>query len=88
MREDEDVRLLLSLTGVDVYIALLIRSEIGCINRFPHYKKLTSWTGIVSSLYESGNVEYHGKITKQGSHMLRWIMVEAARVAVNHDDRM
>jgi transposase len=86
--EDEDVRLLLSLTGIDIYSALLIKSEIGNINRFPEYKKLVSWAGLAPSLHQSGNVEYHGNITKQGSKMLRWIMVEAARVAVNHDERM
>ena len=86
--EDADVRLLLSLTGVDVYTALLIRSEIGNIERFPDYKKLVSWAGLAPSLHQSGRVEYHGSITKQGSRMLRWIMVEAATVAVNHDPRM
>jgi transposase len=86
--EDQDVRLLLSMTGVDIYTALLIKSEIGCIDRFPDYKKLVSWAGLAPSLHQSGNVEYHGSITKQGSKMLRWIMVEAARVAVNHDPRM
>jgi len=86
--EDEDVRLLLSMTGIDVYSALLIRSEIGSIERFPHYKKLVSWAGIAPSLHQSGSVEYHGSITKQGSRTLRWIIVEAARVAVNHDERM
>jgi len=84
----EDVRLLLSLTGIDVYSALLIRSEIGSIDRFPDYKKLVSWAGLAPSLHQSGSVEYHGSITKQGSKMLRWIMVEAATVAVNHDPRM
>jgi transposase len=86
--EDEDVRLLLSLTGVDVYTALLMRSEIGGIDRFSDYKKLVSWAGLAPSLHQSGSVEYHGSITKQGSRMLRWIMVEAARVAVNYDPRM
>jgi len=85
---DEDVKLLLSMTGVDVYTALLIRSEIGDINRFPDYKRLVSWAGLAPSLHQSGSVEYHGRITKQGSRMLRWIMIEAARVAVNHDDRL
>jgi transposase len=86
--EDEDVRLLLSLTGVDVYTALLMKSEIGSIQRFPDYKKLVSWAGLAPSLHQSGKVEYHGSITKQGSRMLRWIMVEAATVAVRHDPRM
>jgi len=86
--EDEDVKLLLSLTGVDVYTALLMKSEIGNIERFPDYKKLVSWAGLAPSLHQSGRVEYHGSITKQGSRMLRWIMVEAATVAVSHDPRM
>ena len=55
--EYEDVRLLLSLTGVDVYTALLIKSEIGNIDRFPDYKKLVSWAGLVPSLHQSGSVE-------------------------------
>jgi len=86
--KDEYVRLLLSMTGVDVYSALLIRSEIGDVSRFSSYKKLISWAGLAPSLHQSGRVEYHGSITKQGSRMLRWIMVEAARTAVNSDSRL
>jgi transposase len=86
--QDEDVKLLLSMTGIDVYTALLIRSEIGSIDRFPDYKRLVSWAGLAPSLHQSGNMEYHGAITKQGSRMLRWIMVETARVAATHDERM
>jgi len=86
--QDEDVRLLLSMTGIDVYTALLIRGEIESIERFADYKKLVSWAGLAPSLHQSGSIEYHGAITKQGSRMLRWIMVEAARVAVSHDERM
>jgi transposase len=85
---DRYVELLLSMTGVDVFAALLIRSEIGDVSRFSSYKKLISWAGLAPSLHQSGSVEYHGRITKQGSRMLRWIMVEAARVAVNHDSRL
>jgi transposase len=85
---DEDVRLLLSLTGVGVYSALLIKSEIGDVRRFPNYKKLVAWAGLAPSLYQSGSVERRGRITKQGSKLLRWVMVECARVAVVHDARL
>jgi transposase len=85
---DGDVRLLLSLKGINVYSALLIKSEIGNIERFSDYKKLVSWAGLAPSLHQSGDVEYHGNITKQGSVMLRWIMVESARVASVFDPRM
>ena len=50
---DEDVRLLLSLTGVSIYTALLIKSEIGNIGRFPNYKRLVSWAGLAPSLAAS-----------------------------------
>lgn len=86
--QDEDVKLLLSLTGIDVYTALLIKSEIGDIRRFPNYKKLVSWAGLAPSLHQSGSIEYHGAITKQGSRTLRWIIVESARVASTHDPRL
>jgi transposase len=72
---DEDVRLLLSLTGIDVYTALLIRSEIGPITRFPDYKRLVSWAGLAPSTHQSGSLEYHGRITKQGSRVLRFAIV-------------
>jgi transposase len=85
---DSDVRLLLSLKGINVYSALLIKSEIGKIERFGDYKKLVSWAGLAPSLHQSGDVEYHGNITKQGSVMLRWIMVESARVASVFDPRL
>ncbi len=85
---DEDVRLLLSMTGIGVYTALLIKSEIGDIQRFPNYKRLVSWAGLAPSLHQSGNVRFHGGITKQGSKTLRWAMVECARIAVRFDERM
>lgn len=85
---DEDVRLLLSLTGIDVYSALLIRSEIGSITRFSSHKKLVSWAGLAPSVHQSGNVEYRGRISKCGSSMLRYVMVESARSAVRYDEKL
>jgi len=69
---DEDVRLLLSLTGIDVYTALLIRSEIGQ-QRFPDYKRLMGWARPI--YLQSGSLEYHSRITKQGSRVLRFAIV-------------
>ena len=52
--------------------------EIGDINRFNSAKKLQGYAGLVPSTYSSGDKQIHGKITKQGSKWLRWIMIEAA----------
>jgi transposase len=75
---DQDAMLLMTVPGVGYYSALLIKSEIGDIKRFPSAKQLCSYAGLVPSTYASGNTCYHGHITKQGSRWLRWILIEAA----------
>lgn len=80
--EDRDAMLLMTVPGVGYYSALLIKSEIGDVKRFPSAKQLCSYAGLVPSTYASGNTCYHGHITKQGSRWLRWILIEAAIHAV------
>jgi transposase len=80
--EDHDAMLLMTIPGVGYYSAMLIKSEIGDVNRFPSAKQLCSYAGLVPSTYASGNTYYHGHITKQGSRWLRWILIEAAIHAV------
>ena len=53
--------------------------------RFPDAKRLCSYAGLVPSIYSSGSKTYHGRITKQGSRWLRWILVEASNHAANGD---
>jgi len=77
VKEDEEARLLMTIPGVGYYSALLIKSEIGDINRFPSAKQLCSYAGLIPSTYSSGNTTFHGHITKQGSKWLRWIAAEA-----------
>jgi transposase len=80
--EDNDAMLLMTIPGVGYYSALLIKSEIGDVKRFPSAKQLCSYAGLVPSTHASGNTCYHGHITKQGSRWLRWILIEAAIHAV------
>lgn len=71
-------RLLVSIPGISYCSALTIMAEIGDISRFPSAKKLQGYAGLVPSTYNSGEKEIYGRITKQGSRWLRWIMIEAA----------
>ena len=70
--------LLISIPGISYCSALTIMGEIGDINRFGSAKKLQGYAGLVPSTYSSGDKQVHGRITKQGSKWLRWIMIEAA----------
>lgn len=76
-KDDEDAKLLVTIPGMGYYSALLIKSEIGDINRFPSAKQLCSYAGLIPSTYSSGNTTFHGHITKQGSRWLRWILAQA-----------
>jgi len=83
--EDEDVRLLMTIPGVGYYSALLVKSEIGTIDRFPDGEKLCSYAGLVPSVSSSGAHKRYGSITKEGSRWLRWIMVESVRIHLKYD---
>ena len=83
---DEDVGLLMTVPGIGYYSALLVKSEIGDIGRFPFAEKLCSYAGLVPSTYQSGGMVRHGNITKEGSRWLRWIMIECASTHVSKYD--
>ena len=84
--EDEDVKLLMTIPGIGYYTALLVKGEIGDINRFSDGDRLCSYAGLVPSTHASGATVRHGGITKEGSRWLRWVMVEAAMTHVHKYD--
>ena len=84
-RNDPDVKLLETIPGIGYYIALLIKAEVGDIHRFKSGERLSSYGGLVPSSKSSGDVQRHGRITREGSAWLRWAMVEAAMVHVRYD---
>ena len=51
-------------------------SEIGTINRFNNRHKFASYTGLIPSEYSSGTKTVKGHITKHGSSLLRFFLVE------------
>ena len=80
---DAQAQLLCTIPGIGAYSALLIRSEIGDIQRFPDSRHLCSYAGLVPSVYASADKTRLGRLTKQGSAWLRWILVEVAVHAIN-----
>lgn len=85
-RESDDVRLLMTIPGVDFYTAMLFTSEVGDIHRFPSASKLVSWIGLAPRVHQSGSTSYTGRITKMGSKRIRWILVQAAWSASRCDE--
>lgn len=60
-----------------------IKAEIGDINRFANHEKLVSYAGLC--LLDNPK-EIRGRITKQGSKLLRWILIQCANEAVRNDE--
>lgn len=85
--KNESVKILMSMTGIDYFSAMMISSEIGDINRFGSPQKLVSWAGLCPSVHQSGNSLYMGRM-KDGNKKVRWILIEAANTASRTDDRL
>lgn len=77
--QDEKVRLVMSIPGIDYTVAQTCLAAIGDISRFPNAKKLAAYLGLNPSTRQSGPHCYHGPITKQGNAHARWLLVQAAQ---------
>ena len=67
----EDVRLLMTIPGVDYYSAVAIVAEIGDIRRFPTKRELASYAGLVPRADNSGGqVSWHRRV-KPGDMVLK-----------------
>ena len=65
-----------AINGVGRTIAAVLVAEIGDVTRFPTPRHLCSWAGLTPGRRES-DVKGHDKgITKHGSKLLRWALIE------------
>ena len=74
---DEDCKLLVKTPGIGVFFAVLIKTEVGSIERFANSPRFCSYAGVVPSTESSGGKVWHGRIIKQSNCWLRWALVEA-----------
>jgi transposase len=75
---DPIVTRLLPIPGIGPWLGLLIRAEVGAIERFPTAAHLASYAGVVPRVSQSGRSCHYGGVTKRGAPWLRWALTEAA----------
>jgi transposase len=74
-----DARRLLTVPGVNVICAATFLAAIGDIRRFRTSRQLVGYLGLDPKVRQSGSSPARGgRISKQGSPMARWALVEAA----------
>ncbi len=78
------VPLLCTAPGISWVLAYTIAAEIGDIGRFPSPRKLAGYSGLCPRVYQSGERDLRGPLSKQGPRYLRWALVEAATHACTH----
>ena len=74
VKENDDVRLLMTIPGVDFYLATLISSYVRDVNRFPSFDHLASFFGIIPVSRDSANVRRRGRMSKDGPAIARWAL--------------
>jgi transposase len=79
---DSRVELLKTIPGIGDVSAISFLAEVGNIERFNKASQLASYIGLVPRLSESADKRRTGRITKEGSPLLRWILVQDAWKAI------
>lgn len=74
------VRRLMTVDGVGPMVALSFVATLDTPRRFRRSDQVPAYVGLVPSVQQSGDIDYRGRITKEGDVLLRTMLVEAAHV--------
>src|SRR5664279_1329953 len=67
------------IPGIGPTLGAVLVAEIGDITRFASASKLTCWAGLTPKHHESDTHVRRGRITKQGSRLVRWAAIESVK---------
>lgn len=87
LREKEARALLKTIPGVGEVTVDVVLAEAGDMRRFSSAKKLVDYAGLAPGSRSSAGKTRELGITKEGSGLMRWVLVEAAWSAVRHSAR-
>jgi transposase len=68
-----------TIHGVGPVLGAVFVAEIGDVSRFARAPQLACWAGLTPRHYESDTTVHRGRITKQGSRLVRWAAIEAVQ---------
>jgi transposase len=80
-------RLLMTAPGVGPIVAAAYVATIDEPRRFRRSAQAAAYLGLAPRVYQSAETAYRGRISKEGDHLLRWLLVEAAHVLLTRTRR-
>ena len=86
--EDRRVRLLMTMTGVGYFSAMLIKAEVCTMDSFGGEKRFCSWMGLAPGVRQSGERIHIGGVSRGDNRRIRWVMVQCAHIARRYDPRL
>jgi transposase len=72
------------IPGIGPVLAAVFVAEIGDVSRFDTAPQLACWAGLTPKHHESDTHVHRGRITKQGSRLVRWAAVESVQLLPGH----
>ncbi|MBT8430435.1 MAG: IS110 family transposase [Gammaproteobacteria bacterium] len=79
-RQDPVRRRLQSVPGVGALVSSVYRATIDDPHRFETPRQVADYVGLAPRVYQSGEIDKRGRISREGDSLLRWHLVEAAHV--------
>lgn len=77
-RDDEACQRLMTIPGVGAVSAVTFVATIDTPDRFKRSRSVGAYIGLTSRRYQSGDIDYGGRISKRGDRMLRTVLYDAA----------
>ena len=68
------------IPGIGPVLGAVLVAEIGDVTRFARPEQLTCWAGLTPKHHESDTHVHRGRITKQGSRLVRWAVIESVQM--------
>ena len=81
----QQVELIATVPGIGTLTAATIVAETGDITRFDNPDQLGAYAGLAPRVSQSGETVHHGRISKHGPPILRWVLQQAAWTAIRTD---
>lgn len=74
--------------GVGLLTSLCLVHTLGDVGRFASTRKVTAYVGLDVTEHSSAERKVYGGISKAGSRLLRYLLVEAAQTAAKRDEQL
>jgi transposase len=79
LARDPDYLAVQQIPGIGPTLGAVFVAEIGDVGRFARAEQLTCWAGLTPKHHESDTHVHRGRITKQGSRLVRWAAIESVK---------